>query len=299
MAKNGELWLTKQAEIIQAHGGMILEYDRQFYWFGENKAATTIKTKEGQNVPFVGISCYCSLDLIHWENKGLVLVPNEQLHEQTVVERPRVIFNQATKKFVMWFHYDDYAYAVASCGVAVADQPTGPYRFQKVLRPNGQDSRDFTLYVEAEKAYILYSTDDNHSLCLCELTEDFCDVTERFSTILIDQEREAPVLFNDHGYYFLLSSGTSGWRPNALLYARSTNLMGPYKLIDNPCSGQNYRTTFNGQATAVLQQKGTYYVLVDHWQADNLKNSGYSLLPIQFFGKDQRELTIEWEKESF
>lgn len=47
-------------------------------------------------------------------------------------------YNRKTSKFVMWFHLETKGtgYGAARSGVAVADQPTGPYRFIESFRPN-------------------------------------------------------------------------------------------------------------------------------------------------------------------
>jgi hypothetical protein len=49
-----------------------------------------------------------------------------------------VIFNAATRRFVMWFHLEPpgQGYSASRSGVAVARQPAGPYRFIGSLRPN-------------------------------------------------------------------------------------------------------------------------------------------------------------------
>lgn len=45
-----------------------------------------------------------------------------------VVERPKVIYNAATRQYVMWLHMDSCKYELAQAGVAVSETPTGPYR---------------------------------------------------------------------------------------------------------------------------------------------------------------------------
>ena len=54
-----------------------------------------------------------------------------------VIERPKVIYNNKTDKFVLWFHLElkGQGYSAAQTGVAVADKPTGPYSFLKALNP--------------------------------------------------------------------------------------------------------------------------------------------------------------------
>jgi beta-xylosidase len=55
-----------------------------------------------------------------------------------VIERPKVLFNKKTGKFVMWFHHElkGQGYKAAMTGVAVSDYITGPYKYIRSLRPN-------------------------------------------------------------------------------------------------------------------------------------------------------------------
>jgi sucrose-6-phosphate hydrolase SacC (GH32 family) len=53
-----------------------------------------------------GVSCYSSKDLKNWKNEGVVLAanttdPNHDLHISKVIERPKVVYNKKTKKYVM------------------------------------------------------------------------------------------------------------------------------------------------------------------------------------------------------
>ncbi len=80
---------------------------------------------------------------------GLAVKPSDHpdLAPQRVAERPRVLYNKATKLFVMWLHIDDQDYEVAAAGVAVSDQPQGPFSYRGSFRPHGgQELRDFTLF---------------------------------------------------------------------------------------------------------------------------------------------------------
>lgn len=55
-----------------------------------------------------------------------------------ILERPKVVYNAKTGKFVMWFHLElkGKGYEAARSGVAVSDTPTGPYRFIRSGRVN-------------------------------------------------------------------------------------------------------------------------------------------------------------------
>ena len=151
MNKNGTMWLDTDGNPIQAHGGMIEKFDGIYYWYGENKAGETVLKENGlHRVDFIGFSCYSSADCISWKNEGLVLKASDQpgspLHKSRVGERPKVLYNEKSRKYVMWFHLDSHDYMTAHTGVAVADRPTGPFQFVREMCPNRFDSRDMTLF---------------------------------------------------------------------------------------------------------------------------------------------------------
>lgn len=133
----GEIWKDDQGVHINAHGGGFLIHDDTYYWFGE------IKTKGSEgNKAQVGVSVYSSEDLYNWENKGVALAVHEDstslLVKGCVIERPKVIFNEKTGKFVMWFHHElkGQGYKAAMTGLAVSDNIEGPYTYVKSVNPN-------------------------------------------------------------------------------------------------------------------------------------------------------------------
>jgi hypothetical protein len=134
----GELWLDDHGVPINAHGGGVLFHDGVYYWFGEHKIAG-----EAGNAAHVGVHVYSSTDLYHWNDEGIALAvsddPASPITRGCILERPKVIFNPRTKKFVMWFHLEPKAafdYSGAMSGVAVADHVTGPFGFVAGFRPN-------------------------------------------------------------------------------------------------------------------------------------------------------------------
>lgn len=172
--KNGALWLDTDGRGIQAHGGSILQHNGIFYWYGENKDTDT----HNRSVDFVGFSCYKSRDLLHWENCGLVLsAVNEaghDLHPDSVCERPSVLYNAETQKFVLWFHLDNRRYTRAEVGLAVSDTPTGPFAYMGSQRPGSHDSRDFTAFQDRDgRAYLFCSSDWNATMRVWELDKTY------------------------------------------------------------------------------------------------------------------------------
>jgi len=133
----GEEWPDSEGKHINAHGGGIIKYKGTYYWFGESRLPRTEKDRS-----MYGVGCYSSGDLVNWTDKGLALrVINDTsslLQPGCVIERPKVIFNKKTGKFVMWFHHElkGQGYRAALTGVAVSDDITGPYIYLRSLRPN-------------------------------------------------------------------------------------------------------------------------------------------------------------------
>jgi beta-xylosidase len=133
----GEIWPDNNGKHINAHRGGILYYNGVYYWYGEHKIAGKIG-----NSAQVGVSCYSSKDLYNWKNESIALKvdenPNSDITKGCTLERPKVIYNTKTKKFVMWFHLElkGKGYYAARSGVAISDKPAGPFTFLKSFRPN-------------------------------------------------------------------------------------------------------------------------------------------------------------------
>lgn len=297
--RNGQIWKDTEGNDIQAHGGCIIEYNNMFYWYGEHKGADNCPGKG--RVDVIGVSCYSSSDLLNWKYEGLVLEADKEdeksmLHTSMVLERPKVLYNEKTKKFVMWFHSDTADYVYAGVGVAVSDNPTGPFEYLGSFQPNRQDSRDMTLFKDIDgTAYLVHSKDWNKTLNIARLTEDYTQTDGFYVSVLTDQEREAPALCYKNGMYYMITSGCTGWNYNSALFARCSDLLGKWKLIDNPCEGDGYRETFKGQSTFIFTAKGKDYLALDHWIPNDLKNSGYSFLPISY--DDMDNITVKWTDE--
>ncbi len=297
--KNGQIWKDVNGNDIQAHGGCIIEHNGMYYWYGEHKGIDNCPDTTRTDV--IGVSCYSSKNLVNWEYKGLALSadknnPDSPLHPSKVVERPKVIYNEKNNNFVMWMHLDDAQYVYAGVGIAISDTPEGPFQLIDAKQPNRQDSRDMTLFKDIDgTAYLIHSKDWNKTLNIARLNEDYTDLDGFYISVMQNQEREAPALCVHNGMYYMITSGCTGWDPNSALFARCPNLLGQWKLIDNPCEGKNYRNTFNGQSTYIFEAKGQYFLMLDHWKPTNLKASGYSILPIEF--NSQCCMTVKWQDE--
>lgn len=304
---SGSVWNDTDGKPVNAHGGGILFHNGRYYWYGEYKSGPTILPKwatwECYRTDVTGVSCYSSADLHDWKFEGIVLpaVKNDSLHDlhpSQVLERPKVVYNAKTRKFVMWMHVDSPDYLKAAAGVAVADSPVGPFTYQGSFRPNGAMSRDLTLFVDDDgKAYQFASSEDNRTMYINRLTDDYLKPDGTYTRNFVGMSREAPAVFKRGGKYYLLSSGCSGWDPNQAQIAVADSIMGPWQVQPgNPCQGPDADKTFYAQSTFVLPvhgKKDAYIAMFDRWKKTDLQDSRYVWLPVSF-AADGR-VSISWK----
>jgi len=295
----GDLWNDTDGKPIQAHGGGILYYRGMYYWFGENKDGNTVQGDVLERVDVIGISCYSSRDLYHWKNEGIVLPaasedPEHDLHPRKVVERPKVIYNEATHQFVMWMHIDHSDYSYARAGVAVSNCPAGPYHYLGSIRPCGADCRDLTLFKDDDgTAYLVFASEWNRNITVARLTNDYL-TTDGCARNFVEQRREAPAVFKHGRTYFMITSGCTGWAPNPAEYSVASAILGPWETKGNPCVGAGCDTTFSAQGTFVLPligRPGAFIFMADRWNEHDLRDSRYVWLPLCVRGT---ELSVRW-----
>ena len=330
----GEIWRDVSGKPINAHGGGMLNHEGVYYWYGEFKEGKTWAPRAnrswgGTRVVAMGVSCYSSTNLSDWKFEGLAL-PSEtknrkhDLHSTKVIERPKVIYNRATKKFVMWLHIDSEDYKAAKSGVAVSDSPTGPFTYLGGFRPNagiwpdnvteadkrpnktnhlvrdfkgGQMARDMTVFVDDDgKAYQFYSSEENATMHVSLLTDDYLKPSGKFTRIFVGRFMEAPAVFKRNGKYHLIASGCTGWSPNAARAGVADSIFGPWKEMENPWLGDEAETSYRSQSTFVQPLQGlsdTFIYMADRWNSTNLPDSRYIWLPLSFEPNGQPR--VKWE----
>lgn len=284
--KNGGVFYDTRGEVINAHGAGFIQVGDYYYWIGENR-------KNG-----VFVSCYRSTDLVNWEFRGDLLTRESHPElENANIERPKVIYNDKTKKFVMWMHFEFRRdYSAARAAVAWSDDIEKPFTYVKSFRPFNNMSRDCTLFKDADgKAYFFSAARENYDLALYELTDDYLDAKEHITTLWPGGHREAPTLVKHGKHYFLFTSGCTGWNPNQMKYAYAESIRGPWSELKNIGD----ETTFRTQPTYIITVQGkrntSYLYVGDRWDAKNYFNSTYIFLPLKF--SDAVTPVFEWQEE--
>lgn len=152
----------------------------------------------------------------------------------------------------------------------------------------GQMSRDMTVFVDDnDKAYHIHASEENLTLHVSELTDDYTDFTGRYVTVMPTMRNEAPTIFKRGGKYYMITSGCTGWAPNAARSFVADNIFGPWTYLGNPCRGteEEVKITFGLQGTYIFEnpkQSGEFILMSDKWNPDNLIDSRHAWLPIEF-----------------
>ena len=340
-------WPDNNGVHLNAHGAGVLYHNGTYYLYGEHKLA-------GETVGKIAVHCYSSTDLYNWKDEGAALSTSDdsssEISAGCIIERPKVIYNQKTQKFVMWFHLElkNQLRKSGRSGVAVSDQPTGPFTYLHSERPDaghwplnvtdeqkaslpeaqkligtsfigsphpdraklpfmardfagGQMAKDMTLFVDEDgKAYHIFSSEENATLHISELSDDYLSHTGKWTRVFEYLWHEAPAICKYKGRYWMLSSNCTGWNPNAARSAVAESIWGPWKDLGNPCTGATPRNhlgpelTFGAQSTFILPvhgQPGAFIALFDTWRSENLMASGYVWLPIRF---EKDRFSISW-----
>ena len=179
----GQVWLDTEGKRIQAHGGSIFYENGKYYWYGENKEKT-----DGKNgIWHWGVRMYESRDLYNWKDLGLIIPPEPDkpespLHPTACMDRPHIIYNAATKKYVCWLKIMEKDGSQRST-VLTAGALTGPYTMVRTgLKPLNMSAGDFDLVVAPDgKAYYYFERVHSETIC-ADLTADYTDVTGYYST---------------------------------------------------------------------------------------------------------------------
>ncbi len=283
-------WYDTDGRHIQAHGGQVVttQEDGQtvYYWYGEDR------TNGYWNSP--GVAVYRSTDAMNWTNLGdalrsittrddLLTPYFENLYDTVdengqprnekidalayhlnsqrsadytaIFERPKVLHNDATGQWVMWWHADGRTepggstYARSMAAVAVSDSPTGPFRMVGAYRmPNRTDykgcsqyavpgqARDMTVFQDDDgKAYISYSSEENSSLYIAELDDSYTNVVKTTDSDTLDVHQYS----EDGRYPYVFADGTA----------------------DAPVRGEDFQIVKECgylEAPAIFERDGTY-----------------------------------------
>lgn len=310
--RNGSLeafmpMLDVDGNAINASDGGIIYAEGRYHWYGLRLRPLPFATGEkGGQVSDTGVVMYVSDDLVSWEYEGVILactVDAGPLHAPMRFERPKIIYNKDTRKYVLWCHYVAYpgdhgfTAGTAEAGVAVCDVVNGQYEFLGTCRPIDGEGlvRDCTLFQDDDGvAYFVYDRQISREfhpvlqpfercLHIVRLSEDYLSPTNEFVRIDAADAREAPCLVKHNGKYYMITSGLTGWEYNQAKYFMADEIMGVWRDMGDPCVGDGEHTTFRTQGTYIFttQKHADIFMCERHNTAD-FSCCGHVWLPLHF-----------------
>jgi hypothetical protein len=311
----GRPWLDTQGVHINAHGFSIVKQAGDYFWYGSHKIEGKTESEKNE----AGVRCYVSNDLMNWTDSGMVFsVTSEGQHPDVanagILDRPKVVFNQASGKFVMYFKlYPPEAAGgglvtdVAYVGVATSPEPRGPFEYQGKFTGAGspKGSGDFAIFQEEDGAvYHIAVRKPDKALVIGRMTEDGLKPAGDYTVMEgVTLATEAPAIFKRKGKFYLLGSGSTEWEPNPARMFVADKITGPYRSLGNPCLGVNPHNkigpekTFGGQSAFVMPapwNSEEWIAMFDIWNPKQPIHSGYIWLPLRF---ENEKPVIRWQND--
>lgn len=307
-------WLDDEGHIINASDGGIIYVDGVYHWYGMAlRPLPFIPGGKGGQVTTTGVVMYRSEDLHSWHYEGVILAceddPDSELYGPMRFERPKIIFNDKTGKFVLWCHYVCYPGdhgeipGTSEAGVAVCDTVNGSYQWLGTTRPIDDKGlvRDSTLYKDRDgSAYFIYDrmqAKDDRCQYIVRLSDDYLTWTNEYRRLDEAFWREAAAVVYHDGYYFMITSDLTSWAPNQAKYFRAKELFGPWEDMGDPCVGDVEHTTFRSQSTMIFRVEGTdtFIHMAERHNTENFERCSYIWLPVHF--TEDHRLYLKYEKQ--
>ncbi|MET0885613.1 MAG: family 43 glycosylhydrolase [Mycetocola sp.] len=270
----GQPWLDTNGNRIQAHAGSMHYEDGTYYWYGEDKS----HSGPGTGIWHWGVRCYSSTDLYNWDDRGTIIAPDlddsdSALHPGQLTDRPHIIHNPRTGKYVCWLKTMSRS-NVQTSTVLTAASILGPYAVvRRDVRPLSMYAGDFDLVVDPTDGKGYYYFERVHSELICaDLTDDFTDVTGYYSTHFPHPGppavREAPAYFSRRGKHYLVTSGTTAYFPNESELAVAASYHGPWTILGDPHPDDTHHTSFRSQISCVFRHPtiaDLHIAMADRW----------------------------------
>lgn len=313
-------WHDADGNIINASDGGVIYIEGKYHWYG--MAFRPLPMASGPNggqMTDIGVVMYESTDLLNWRYEGVILEvsqdPNSDLFAPMRFERPKIIYNDRTKQFVLWCHYvkypGDHGKGDGDCdmGLAVCDRVNGKYKWQGYTKPIDKNGwvRDMTVYKDKSgDAFLIYDRHvangengggEDRCLHVVKLSDDYLSFTSTYKRIESAAWREAPVVAYKNGYYHIITSGLTGWQTNQAKAFRAKGLLEEWEDMGDPCVEDITHTTFNTQGTNAFLVDGTdtQIIMLERHNTENFLKSSYVWLPIKFNEDDT--ISLIYKKE--
>jgi hypothetical protein len=306
--RNDTVWKDDRGQEVMCQGGNLAKFGDMFYFYGwgdypgDNRHDT--------------ITCYSSRDLASWRFENHIYTRDPANLTLIVPDRLHVLYNAATKKYVMIgkhilpvYDPDIPGQPRVTGGVSffTSDTPTGAFTYLGYERlpagasPGTDYHRDLAAFQDTDgKAYVI-SVHDQHTphgnFMITRLTADYLKVDQVVCEIPYPQH-EAPYIIKLKGRYWLFVSGqgAGAWGGSPTYYASAANLAGPWTGFKAATLWPASKAHFDCQNDFLFEVAGTRgsFVLwgADRWSQRTGTGVGKNVwLPLQW---ERNEPVLKW-----
>jgi len=242
--RNDTVWKDDRGQAIMCQGGNLCRFGQMFYFYGwgdypgDNRKDT--------------ITCYSSRDLASWKFERPIFTRNMTNLTLIVPDRLHVIYDAATKKYVMIGKHilpvDDppvpgQPRVTGGVSFFTSDTPAGAFTYlgHEMLpagaSPGTDYHRDLAAFQDADGAAYVVSSHDQHkpnrNIMITRLKPDYLHVDRMICEIpLTGEAREAPYIIRMKDRYWLFVSGHgvggSAWNGSPTSYTTAEKIEGPW-----------------------------------------------------------------------
>ncbi len=249
LIRNDVFWDTQDGTPIYSQGGGIFKFTDPethapaYFWYGSHFREAEQYRKDPsvtlERNSIVGVTCYKSTDFVHWKDMGHVLTVDDITGGRGRAgwfARMGVAYIEETKQYALLSQHNN------SVMVALADQPTGPFKVHKHIdmtpmigTPNTGDQTVFT-DEDTGKDYLIYSYGKGrHIAYISEIgvLEDGTIGLKNCVQVFKGESREGNCMFKYKGKYYLCASNIYGWDSSFAYYLVSDSIYGPYQPVND------------------------------------------------------------------
>ncbi|WP_257031983.1 AbfB domain-containing protein [Paenibacillus sp. E222] len=290
---NGSDWLDTAGNPIQANSGNILKVGSTYYWYGEHAVSGK----------FDSVNVYTSTDLKNWTFSNAILTKDSATElASSKIERPKVIYNAATKQYVLWAHYENGTdYNLGRVAVATSSTPNGKYTYEGSFRPLDYESRDMTVFIDTDgTGYLITASRKNgganDTMAIFKMNASYTGVESFVGWQFENAYREAPAVVKKGNRYYLFTSQAAGWYPNQGAYATTSSMTGPWSALTPYGNPSAFGSQIHDIATITGSGTTSYIYMGDRWNPLNLGEHKHIWLPLTL-DDSNGTASLEWYKE--
>jgi beta-xylosidase len=206
--------------------------------------------------------CFSSTDMVNWKEHPVPLTVKDFKWAKDDAWASQVI--ERNGKFYWYVATEHAAIPGKAIGVAVADNPTGPFKDARgsALITNDMTSAESKMMWDDIDPSVIMDTDGqaylfwgNRKCYYAKLKQSMTEIDGEIKTIELPDYTEAPWIHRHNGWYYLSYASSF---PEKISYAMSRSINGPwkYKGILNEVAGNS-----NTNHQAIIGFKGKSYFI--------------------------------------